>query len=58
MEIFKNNSSSQKGEQIYAVPQKNFERFIVNRILQLESLGNIDLSGKQQHGFKNDRNLL
>ena len=29
-----------------------FERLFLNRILQLESFANIDLIGKQQHGFK------
>jgi hypothetical protein len=31
---------------------KVFERLILNRINQLETLANIDLTGKGQHGFK------
>ena len=30
---------------------KIFERLILNKIQKLESLGNINLAGKQQHGF-------
>jgi hypothetical protein len=34
---------------------KVFERLILNRINQLETLANIDLTGKGQHGFKKNR---
>ena len=34
---------------------KVFERLILNRISQLETLNNIDLTGKEQHGFKKAR---
>ena len=31
---------------------KIFERMILNRIIELESLNGVDLTGKEQHGFK------
>ena len=34
---------------------KIFERLILNRILDIETENKIDITGKQQHGFKKDR---
>ena len=34
---------------------KIFERLILNRIAQIESLNNVDITGNQQHGFKKGR---
>ena len=34
-----------------------FERLILNRILQIEALNNVDLTGDQQHGFKKGRGM-
>ena len=34
---------------------KIFERMILNRISEIESLNNVDITGNQQHGFKKGR---
>ena len=62
MEICQNCPHSQKGpkDQIenyrpvsnLCSSTKIFEKLILNRIKNLEALNNIDITGKQQHGFK------
>ena len=48
----KNNIENYRPIATLCSTSKIFERLILNRILELEFSNKVDLTGKQQHGFK------
>ena len=39
-------------------PSKIFERMMLNRLTDIESINNVDLTGESQHGFKKGRSTV